>query len=293
MPAIPRALEAQSHLSSPSDMPVRPLGREGAGGAQLRPTQRKRIALAHPTRSTPPNETLAPQAAWHHLPGALVGELARMVGGGSDAAVADAVATLRLCCSAWRAALPPGVVVSAKVGVWCEGSTSMASALAPSCCSVEVGLGGGYRRVRASVALSNLRRGVTAPRSAPLWQQVLCPLRLPTTSPLPQLASSCHRLTSLRLEHVHADALAQVGRMPRLRCCTLVAVHYPRACSAWLAFAAGLVRLERLSIGAAVLRLQPEEGLGELATLRHLTHLRLDGVVLLTEAGVPALAALV
>lgn len=61
----------------------------------------------------------------------------------------------------------------------------------------------------------------------------------------------------------------------------------------WLDWAAGLRCLQYLAVSAALLRLQPEAGLGALLPLRpRLRALRLDGCVLLTDAGAATLAQL-
>lgn len=71
------------------------------------------------------------------------------------------------------------------------------------------------------------------------------------------------------------------------------AVFFPSAQEGWLDWAVGLTRLQELRLKAATMRLQPEEGLRCLLPLRHsLQALRLDGCVLLTDAGAPTLAQL-
>ena len=71
------------------------------------------------------------------------------------------------------------------------------------------------------------------------------------------------------------------------------AVYFPAADEGWLDWATGLTSLQRLHLTAALLRLQPEDGLQCLLRLRrHLRSLRLDGCMLLTDEGVPLLAQL-
>lgn len=71
------------------------------------------------------------------------------------------------------------------------------------------------------------------------------------------------------------------------------AVYFPGAEEGWLDWVAGLTSLHRLHLTAALLRLQPEEGLLCLRPLRRtLRVLRLDGCMLLTDTGVPLLAQL-
>ena len=78
---------------------------------------------------------------------------------------------------------------------------------------------------------------------------------------------------------------------PGLPC--LLAVLYPAAAPCWLDFAADLGCLRELCLTAAQLRLQPEEGLACLLPLRSsLAALRLDGCLLLTDAGAALLAQL-
>ena len=73
----------------------------------------------------------------------------------------------------------------------------------------------------------------------------------------------------------------------------LPAVLYPAADPCWLDFAVGLSCLRDLRLTAAQLRLQPEEGLACLLPLRgSLAALRLDGCLLLTDAGASLLAQL-
>ena len=78
---------------------------------------------------------------------------------------------------------------------------------------------------------------------------------------------------------------------PALPPTSLRPVYFPSADEGWLDWAAGLTGLHKLRLTAALLRIQPEEGLACLAPLaRHLRALRLDGCVQLTDAGVPLLA---
>ena len=71
------------------------------------------------------------------------------------------------------------------------------------------------------------------------------------------------------------------------------AVLYPSADPCWLDFAVGLACLRQLRLTAAQMRLQPEEGLACLLPLRGtLSALRLDGCMLLTDAGAALLAQL-
>lgn len=74
---------------------------------------------------------------------------------------------------------------------------------------------------------------------------------------------------------------------------TPVPVLFSACDPGWLDWAAGLASLQYLAVSAALLRLQPEGGLGALLPLRpRLRALRLDGCVLLTDVGAASLAQL-
>lgn len=120
---------------------------------------------------------------------------------------------------------------------------------------------------------------------------VFAPLPHAGASPLPELARFA-RLSRLTLRTCHATALPALSGLTGLR--QLVAtVYFPGAEESWLEWAAGLTSLNRLHLTAALLRLQPEEGLLRLLPLRRtLRALRLDGCMLLTDTGVPLLAQL-
>lgn len=119
--------------------------------------------------------------------------------------------------------------------------------------------------------------------------EVLAPLPAPDSSPLPQLPS-CWRLRHLVLRHIHTAALPALEALGGL--VSLDAqVFFPAALDGWLDWAAGLGSLQELRLTAAVLRLQPEEGLAALLPLQaQLRELRLDGCVLLTDTGAAVLA---
>jgi len=71
----------------------------------------------------------------------------------------------------------------------------------------------------------------------------------------------------------------------------LHAVFFPHAVPGWLNWVASLACLQDLSLTAAAVHLQPEEGLGALLPLRRsLTGLRLDGCLVLTDHGAAFLA---
>lgn len=161
--------------------------------------------------------------------------------------------------------------------------------------------------------------------------EVLAPLSPGSfSSPLPHLPR-CPRLRRLTLRHIRAEALpalrgltalqaldatgGRVGKQSKLSCCCscvwvlwrapmllppppaypciLPAVLFPSSDGAWLDWAASLSSLQYLGLAAALLRLQPEAGLASLLPLaRRLRALRLEGCMLLTDAGVETLAQL-
>ncbi|KAI7842734.1 hypothetical protein COHA_003663 [Chlorella ohadii] len=166
----------------------------------------------------------------------------------------DAKTRLRSVCRGWHASLPLGHAVPAHIWRWEE---QMAAALAPQA------------------------RAVT----------VLAPLPHAAASPLPQLARF-PRLGRLTLRHIHVAALPALSGLTGLRQLDAI-VYFPAADEGWLDWATGLTSLQRLHLTAALLRLQPEDGLQCLLPLRrHLRSLRLDGCMLLTDEGVPLLAQL-
>lgn len=115
-----------------------------------------------------------------------------------------------------------------------------------------------------------------------------CPL-----GALGALAPLCSSLRSLRLHHVAVEVLPVVGHLYGLQELEARVYFGPAADPGWLDWASELRALRCLALRAAVLRLQPEEGLGALAPLAPtLTSLTLRGCVLLGDAGCAALAAL-
>ncbi|PSC74844.1 F-box LRR-repeat 14 [Micractinium conductrix] len=121
--------------------------------------------------------------------------------------------------------------------------------------------------------------------------EVLAPLPHLDASPLLALPA-CARLHSLTLHHVRAAALPALAGLTRLQRLDAT-VFFPDAAPGWLDWASGLRCLQELRLAAAMTHLQPEESLAALLPLRRcLTDLRLDGCLLLTDAGAQLLAQL-
>eukprot|EP00887_Chlorella_sp_A99_P003147 scaffold9.g3147.t1 len=191
---------------------------------------------------------------WAHLPSELLQRIAHLLAAAAGGH-AQAETQLRLCCKHWRQSLPLGHSYAAKLWAWEPGA---AAALGPHARHIDL----------------------------------MAPLPLPTPRVCPLLRVAHLPLRTLRLRHCAADALPALAELTTLE--ELDAnVHFTGAHANWLAFAGELPGLRSLALRAAVVRLQPEEGLSALAPLRgRLARLRLQGAVLLTDTGAALLARL-